>query len=97
MGLAEFDMRNGWRISVAIRAAKLQPPPMVIWLLARSLGLPPMETQIVVLPASSAIGANVYLIPRQFKTLEGPVAGSLVLSTGLAALNTPVVLTRTAG
>jgi len=32
---------------------------------------------------------------RQFEVLEGPVAGSLILSTGLAALTTPLVLTLT--
>jgi len=55
--------------------------------------LPWMETQVVVLLSSIATGANVYLMSRQFNTLEGPVASSLVLSTGLAALTTPLVLT----
>jgi predicted permease len=54
-----------------------------------------METRVVVLLASTAVGANVYLMSRQFGRLEGPVAGSLVLSTGLAALTTPLVLTLT--
>ena len=55
-----------------------------------------METQVVVLLSSIATGANVYLMSRQFNTLEGPVASSLVLSTGLAALTTPLVLTLAA-
>jgi hypothetical protein len=33
---------------------------------------------------------------KQFQSLEGPVASSLVLSTGLAALTTPLFLTLTA-
>ena len=93
MGLAEYGVRGGWRISVAISVVKLIVQPLVVWLLARLLGLPPMETQVVVLLASTAVGANVYLMSRQFATLEGPVASSLVLSTGLAALSTPLVLT----
>lgn len=95
MGLAEYGVREGWKISAAISAVKLIVQPLVVWLLARLLGLPPMETQVVVLLASIAVGANVYLMSRQFKALEGPVAGSLVLSTGLAALTTPLVLTLT--
>lgn len=95
MGLAEFGARDGWRISMAISGVKLVLQPAVVWLLARVLGLPPLETQVVVLLASIAVGANVYLMSRQFGVLEGPVAGSLVLSTGLAALTTPVVLTLT--
>ena len=48
---------------------------------------------MVVLLASLAVGVNVYLMSRQFKTMEGPVAASLVISTALAALTTPLVLT----
>lgn len=93
MGLAEYGVRDGWRISLAISAMKLLVQPLVVWLLARGLGLPAMETQVVVLLASIAVGANVYLMSRQFQTLEGPVASSLLLSTGLAAITTPLVLT----
>jgi len=92
MGLAEYGVREGWRISVAICSVKLLVQPLVVWLLARLLGLPPMETQVVVLLASLAVGANVYLMARHFKLLEGPVAGSLILSTVLSAVTTPLVV-----
>ena len=93
MGLAEYGVRADWQISVAITAVKLVIQPLFVWVLARLLGLPPMETQVVVLLSSMAIGANVYLMSRQFKVLEGPIASSLVLSTGLAAITTPLALT----
>jgi len=93
MGLAEYGVRDGWRISCAISAVKLVVQPLVVWGLAELLGLPMMEKRVVVLLASMSVGANVYLMSKQFKVLEGPVASSLVLSTGLAALTTPVVLT----
>lgn len=93
MGLAEYGGREGWKISVTISAVKLIIQPLVVWALARLLGLPMMETRVVVLLSSIAIGANVYLMSRQFKVLEGPIASSLVLSTGLAALTTPLALT----
>ncbi|MGB4948243.1 MAG: AEC family transporter [Candidatus Competibacter denitrificans] len=93
MGLAEYGVREGWRISLAISAMKLLVQPLVVWLLAYWLGLPAMETQVVVLLASIAVGTNVYLMSRQFHSLEGPVASSLLLSTGLAAITTPLVLT----
>ena len=95
MGLAEYGIRDGLRISAAITAIKILLQPMVVWLLARLLGLSPMETKVVVLLASIGVGANVYLMSRQFKALEGPVAGSLVLSTALAALTTPLILAMT--
>ena len=93
MGLAEYGALEGWRISAAISAVKLIVQPLVVWGLARLLDLPAMETKVVVLLASISVGANVYLMSRHFKVLEGPVASSLVLSTGLAALTTPLVLT----
>ncbi len=93
MGLAEYGIRVGLRISLAISGVKVLLQPLVVWLLARVLKLPPMETQVVVLLASIGVGANVYLMSRQFKVLEGAVAGSLVISTSIAALSTPLILT----
>jgi len=93
MGLAEYGIRVGLRISLAISGIKVLLQPLVVWLLARLLDLPPMETQVVVLLASIGVGANVYLMSRQFKVLEGAVAGSLVISTSIAALSTPLILT----
>ena len=45
-----------------------------------------------ILLASMAVGANVYLVASQFRTLQGTIASSLVLSTALAALTTPLLL-----
>jgi malonate transporter len=90
LGLAEFDVRLGWRQSPTICAIKLVVQPLVVWGLAKLLGLPPMETQVVVVLGPIAVGANVYLMSRQFKVMEGPVAASLVLSTALAAVTTPL-------
>ncbi len=92
MGLAEFRVSEGLRASVAIAVFKLAVFPLVVLGLARALALPPLETQAVVMVASLPIGANVYLMARQFSTLEGPVAAGLVLTTALAALTTPLIV-----
>jgi predicted permease len=92
MGLAEYGIRQGWRASAAITVLKLAVQPAVVWLLARALSLPPLETNAIVLLAALPVGANVYLMSRQFDTLGGPVAASLVLSTALAAVTTPLIL-----
>jgi len=92
MGLAEFGIRDGLRESAAICAVKLLAHPIVVLLLAWALALPPLETQAIVLLAALPVGANVYLMSRQFDTLGGPVAGSLVLSTAIAAATTPLML-----
>ncbi len=92
MGLAEYGVRSGARQSVAISALKLFALPLAVWTLARVVDLPPMETMAVVLLSALPTGANVYLMARQFATLEGPVASALVLSTTLASLTTPIAL-----
>ena len=93
MGLAEYGIRNDWQQSVVITSIKLVVFPLTVFALAHLLALPAHETQAVVLMAALPVGANVYLMSRQFDTLGGPVAASLVLSTALAALSTPLVLT----
>ncbi len=96
LGLNEHGIRAHWRSSLAMTGMKLVVQPLVVWGLAWGLGLGRMETRAVVLLGSIAVGANVYLMSRHFKTLEGPVAASLVMSTGLSALSTPVLLALTA-
>ena len=92
MGLAEFGIRSGWRLSVAISVLKLVAQPLAVYALALLLGLSALDTAVVVLMAALPIGANVYLMARQFDVLGGPVATALVLTTALGALTTPVVL-----
>jgi predicted permease len=92
MGLAEYGMREGLRASVALSALKLALTPLVVYLIARALALPLRETQAVVMLSSLPVGANVYMMARQFGALEGPVATSLVLTTIGAAVTTPLLL-----
>ena len=92
MGLAEYTVAREWRSSVAITAIKLVVQPLVVWLLAAALGLPAMERTVVVVLASMSVGANVYLMAVQFETQKGVIASSLVLSTALAAVTTPILL-----
>lgn len=97
MGLAHYRVRDDVGMAMAISAIKLLLQPLIVWAIARALGLPPLETQVVVLLASTAVGVNVYLMANQFKVVEGAVAGSLVLSTLLSAVTTPLVLALAAG
>lgn len=92
MGLAEYRVRDGWQISAVVCVLKLLVQPLVIWGLAMMLGLTEMETRVVVLLGSMAVGVNLYLMSRQFNVLGGPIAASLLLSTALAALTTPLIL-----
>ena len=92
MGLAEYGIRGSWRQSTVIAVLKLAVMPLVVYGFARALALPTREMQTVVVMASLPIGANVYLMAKEFKTMEGLVASSLVLTTALAAVTTPLLL-----
>ena len=93
MGLAEFGVRAGWRESAAIAVLKLLAQPLAVYALARMIALPPLETSAVVMLAALPVGANVYLMARQFDVLGSAVASSIVVTTALAAVTTPIALT----
>jgi predicted permease len=95
MGLARYGIRSGARVSLGIAVFKLAVNPLLVMAFAVALRLPPVETQAVVLLAAVPAAANVYLMARQFGSLEGAVAGSLVLSTALGALTVPVMVAAT--
>ncbi len=92
MGLSEYGIRAGAAQSAAITALKLVALPLAVYLIARLIALPPAETAAVVLLSSLPTGANAYLMARQFRTMEGPVASALVIATTIAALSTPLTL-----
>jgi predicted permease len=92
LGLAEYGIRRDWRLSLAMIGLKLLVQPLAVWALGAAIGLPALELQVVVLLASMAVGANVYLMAAQFETLQAPVASSLVISTALAAITSPLLL-----
>jgi len=93
MGLAEYGIGSGWREATAMTAVKLILQPLAAWLLALALGLGPIETQVVVLLSSLAVGVNVYLMAREFDSMQAPVATAMVLSTAASSLTVPLVLT----
>jgi len=92
MGLAEYDVKAGWRQGLLVVLLKLIIQPLVVWFIAIVLGLPMLETKVVVLLASLPVGVNVYLMARQYQRLEGTVAASLVLTTVISAVTTPLFL-----
>jgi malonate transporter and related proteins len=97
MGLARYSVREGLPVAGVITVVKLLVQPLVVWGIARAIGLPALETQVVVLLGSIAVGVNVYIMARQFAVLQGAVATSLVLSTAASALTTPVLLALLTG
>ncbi|MCU5772433.1 AEC family transporter [Erwiniaceae bacterium BAC15a-03b] len=92
MSLAGYKISEGLRESYAICILKLLVQPLVIWLLAWSIDLPLHESRVVVLLGSMAVGVNVYLMSQKFQVLQGASATSLLFSTVLSALTTPLFM-----
>ncbi|WP_456309742.1 AEC family transporter [Serratia proteamaculans] len=92
MSLAGYRIKEGLAISYALSAIKLIVQPLVVWGLAWMIGLPPMESKVVVLLASMAVGVNVYLMSQQFNALTGPAATGMLLTTLFSALTTPLFM-----
>ncbi len=92
MGLAQHGWRSGWQVGLGITTLKLVVQPLVVLGAALLLGLPPVERQAVVLLGSLAVGVNVTIMAHQFNALQGPVASSMVLSTAVSAITTPLAI-----
>ena len=66
--------------------------PGLIWALAYALHLPQQESLVVVLLGSMAVGINVYLMAQKFNVLQGATATSMLISTLLSTLTTPLLM-----
>lgn len=92
LDVARYEVKRDLRSALVICGYKLVVQPIVAWLLCLALGLPRLETQVVVLMASLSVGVNVHLMAQHFDSSQGTVASSLVLSTVVGAVTTPVLL-----
>jgi predicted permease len=92
LGLAEYGIDQRWDQTLSICALKLIVLPLVVWLIGDLLHLPVMELKVVVLLSSAAVGINVYVMSVQFERLQRTIASSLLFSTALASITTPLLL-----
>ena len=93
MGLAEYGLRSGLATGAILAACKLCIQPAAVYCLARLVGLGPVETTAVTFIAALPTGVNVYLMSRTFRSLEGPVASAMLLSTAAASVTVPIAVT----
>ncbi|MDL4914011.1 MAG: AEC family transporter [Enterobacterales bacterium endosymbiont of Blomia tropicalis] len=90
MSLAHYRVREGLKESYTICVLKLIFQPMTVWAIAWLADLPPLESKVVVLLGSMAVGVNVYLMSQKFNVITGPAAASMLFSTIFAAITTPL-------
>lgn len=92
MSLSHYQIRQGLRESSAICLLKLVLMPAMIWAIAWALHLPRLESQVIVLLGSMAVGVNVYLMAQKFNVLQGATATSMLVSTIGSTMTTPLLM-----
>ena len=71
---------------------KLVVLPVLVWLLARGVGLAPGPTAIAVVAAGMPTGANAFFLARRSGTLAAASAGTVVVSTALSVITLSAAL-----
>ncbi|MBR0778983.1 AEC family transporter [Bradyrhizobium diazoefficiens] len=92
INLFRFEVK-GEKLGILVMCAlKLLAMPLVAFVLAKLLDLPPLASGVVVLFAAMPTGANAYIFAAQYQRLVNPVSGAVALGTLLAAVTLPVVV-----
>lgn len=92
MSLSRYSIQDGLRESYTVCLLKLVVQPLIIAVIALAIGLPAAEAKVVVLLGSMAVGINVYLMAQKFGVMQGATATSILFSTALSALTTPLLM-----
>ncbi len=92
INLSSYRLTEGLKEGAIICILKLIIQPLIIWFIALGLGLPEIETKVVVLMGSLAIGVNVYLMSEQFNALKAETASGMLMSTVFSAFTTPLLM-----
>ena len=81
MGLAQHSFRAALTKGSVITAVKLVLQPLLVWIIAKMLGLGTLETNAVVLMASLPVAINIYLMAQDSKPKKGLQATAIFVST----------------
>ncbi|MDO5532234.1 AEC family transporter [Sutterella sp.] len=92
VGLTQYRITTGLKTTAAITFLKLGIQPLAVYTLCRLVGLGYAETQAICLLACLPVGVNVYIMATQFNVLQGPTANSLLVTTVLASVTMPVIM-----
>lgn len=90
--LVALDARAAWRETAVVSALKLLVLPAAVWLAARALALPPMETAVTVLVAAMPTGANAYLLAQRYAIGVERSGATVLVSTVLSVLTLSLLL-----
>ena len=93
MSLAQYSFSAGFAKGLSATAAKLVVQPILVWMIARMIGLGELETNACVVLSCLPVAINVFLMSQDFGAEEGAASNGIFVSTFLSALTVPLTLT----
>lgn len=93
MGLAQHSFSAALPRGLTISTLKIVIHPIIVYCIARLIGLDIMTTNACVLTAALPVAINVYLMASEFRSEEGAASNAIFVSTMLSALLIPLTLT----
>lgn len=93
MGLAAHSFSAALPKGLSMTALKIIIQPLLVYTLARLIGLSELDTQAVTLMAALPVAINLYMMAIEFKSSEGAASNAIFISTLITAITVPLTLT----
>lgn len=93
MGLARHSFSAALPKGFTISTLKIVIHPILVYIIARLIGLDEITTNACVLTAALPVAINVYLMATEFRSEEGAASNAIFVSTILSAVLIPITLT----
>ena len=91
--LTAFEIRGDLKETLAIVAMKLLVHPAIMAVLAFYVfELPPLAAAVAILTAACPVGANVFIMSRQYNIYLGRSASSVLISTAVSVVTLTLLL-----
>ena len=84
--LVAFDARRDWPSALLCTAVKLLLMPLLVWGMARLIGLPPLPMAVAVVAAALPTGANALFLSRRYAAGAERSGATVLLSTLLSVV-----------
>ncbi|WP_295491005.1 AEC family transporter [uncultured Sutterella sp.] len=92
VGLTQYRITANLSTTLLITFLKLGLQPLVVYGLCRIFNLGHEAMQATCLLACLPVGVNVYIMAQEFKVMQGATANSLLVTTALAAVTMPLIM-----
>lgn len=91
--LAVYEVKSDIGRTSTIILLKIALHPLLVWLFAfHVFTMDPVWAAVAVINAAMPVGANVFLLARQYGVAVGPAASAVIISTALCAVSVSVLI-----